>query len=613
MPGITGLVHPQSTDITQQLDRMIAPLRHRSWYPCPTTMATGAGLACVDLDDTMGVAEVGGTHLACFGELTDHPLIRQRLQKAGDTEASDYPLPRLLLQAYLQLGREALEGLNGYYAIALWEAQEERLTLINDRGGVAKVYYHQNGNTFYFGPEIKAISPHLPSNPALDEHTIYDLFSLSHTVQDRTLLRDVKVMTQASILTWQRGQLHIENYWQHHSTPIEDVDAPLEVFTDGYLERLRNAVTRRYHQRDTGLFITGGLDSRVLSGILTDEGHSKGMDAITAGDPWGHDARFARKIALQGGYNHHFIQVGSDYLPCYAPEALRRSEGMTSAHVSWAICSNDMCEAQGLRNMLTGYLGCGGVAANFPLDENPDDAFTVLVDRAFSGLLNEERLKGLLKDSIYDTCYGETLRELRKSYDSLEDLPTASRNEVLRRDEQHRRFISVDLALQGTTTRPLFPYDDVDVWDYLLAIPMQHRRGKRFFLDLINRHYPALARIPRSGDAIPIGGSKLSKLRHRAGQRVYHRILPKITGGRLGGRNLEKGVFYTQWQRTGSRDFILQCLAKTHLYEDVLQVDEVQRQINAHLDGHSNNPGLVHAFVSLIIGRETLSGTQIAE
>ncbi|MBI3118270.1 MAG: hypothetical protein HYZ00_06275 [Candidatus Hydrogenedentes bacterium] len=604
MPGILGVVSSDPEMVQSCLGRMIPPLLHRPWYEVQSVADSGCALACVSLDDRMGVAREGGTLLTFHGEISNRAALLERLPQMTHPEAGIWPLARLLLHVFLRHGVQPLQRLNGYFALALWEGTSRRLTIITDRGGCAKVHYWRRGGLFLFAPESKAIVWHPAFNKTLDELGFYELLCLTYLLDDRTLFRDIRLVPPAHVLTCTPDSLACTRYWNHEIAPAEDPAAPLERYADGYYERLREAVRRRLPESTTGVLLTGGLDSRVLAGLMRQEDPHATYHSITTSDPAGHDAKFAVRIARVSRFQHHFIRVGADYLPRYAPEAIRRIEGLATAHICWSIASDTLVEELELRFLFDGYLGCGNVHPAFPEDSNPDQAFRLLLERAFAGFLAEERFEGLVKPHILRAARGVSLQQLRAQYDSLEGHDPAARNEILRRDQEHRRFIGVGSELQGALSRLLYPYDDHEVWEYLLAIPMPYRRGKQFFLELIRRHFPALAAIPRSGTAVPIGGSPGARLFHRARQRFYHRILPGLSGGRYGGRNLEKGMFYTEWQRTGSRRFILEMIAKTELYEDVIEVDEAQRRISSHLEGRTTDDQLVHVLLAFILWRE---------
>jgi asparagine synthetase B (glutamine-hydrolysing) len=134
MPGIAGLVggDPRRPPAVR-LDRMVAPMLHRPWYTTAKAVAGAAGLAAVDWDDAPALARRGGVVLALAGEMVD-------VAPAKGAERTPAALAEALLDRFLAGGVGALAGLNGVYAILVWERDAGRLTVVNDRYGFQKLY-----------------------------------------------------------------------------------------------------------------------------------------------------------------------------------------------------------------------------------------------------------------------------------------------------------------------------------------------------------------------------------------------------------------------------------------------------------------------------------------
>ncbi|CBJ88788.1 hypothetical protein XNC1_0717 [Xenorhabdus nematophila ATCC 19061] len=52
----------------------------------------------------------------------------------------------VVLRAYIEWGINFAEKLNGMYAFAIWDIQQQSLILIRDRMGVKPLYYYQTSN-----------------------------------------------------------------------------------------------------------------------------------------------------------------------------------------------------------------------------------------------------------------------------------------------------------------------------------------------------------------------------------------------------------------------------------------------------------------------------------
>ena len=90
------------------------------------------------------------------GELYNHEAIRARLTATGHafrTRCDTEILPHL----YEAHGPRLCEELRGKYAIAVWDAMEQRGVIARDRLGIKPLYYAEVDGLVVFGSELKCV------------------------------------------------------------------------------------------------------------------------------------------------------------------------------------------------------------------------------------------------------------------------------------------------------------------------------------------------------------------------------------------------------------------------------------------------------------------------
>ena len=146
MCGIAGVFVTQSANQNLELkpvvSRMIAAIRHRG--PDDSGVLEGNGIALgharlsiIDLSAAGHqpmVSDDGRLRIVFNGEIYNFKELRSELAKAGyhfhshtDTE--------VILNGYHHWGAEIFGRLRGMFAIAIWDARSEELTLARDRIG----------------------------------------------------------------------------------------------------------------------------------------------------------------------------------------------------------------------------------------------------------------------------------------------------------------------------------------------------------------------------------------------------------------------------------------------------------------------------------------------
>jgi asparagine synthase (glutamine-hydrolysing) len=184
----------------------------------------------------------------------------------GDTE--------VLLHGLATEGASFLAKLNGMYAFALWDRQEQELMLARDPLGIKPLYYSEpRAGVLVFASEIKAICafPGLHREANLD--VLLEHLTFGHATSERTALKGVYRLLPGHTLRWKRGRpaLQIERFWDA-SRPRRFASARFE---DG-VERLRVLAAAGVSAQlvadvPVGTFLSGGLDSSLITRLAAEQ------------------------------------------------------------------------------------------------------------------------------------------------------------------------------------------------------------------------------------------------------------------------------------------------------------------------------------------------------
>src|SRR5579872_4471303 len=115
-------------------------------------------LAIVDLSATghQPMISADGRYVIVFnGEVYNHTELRPLLKPAHQWRGSSDT--ETLLEAYARWGVACLDRLNGMFAFAIWDQQEQRLFAARDRMGVKPLFYRWRNGTFGFASRPTAL------------------------------------------------------------------------------------------------------------------------------------------------------------------------------------------------------------------------------------------------------------------------------------------------------------------------------------------------------------------------------------------------------------------------------------------------------------------------
>jgi asparagine synthase (glutamine-hydrolysing) len=266
--GLTGFTRGFSFD-RAVIKRATATLTHRGPDHLGVFQSEDIALGAVRLRvidpaaaDQPLVSEGGRFALAYNGEVYNHAELRRELESVGyrfrsrcDTE--------VVLAAFEQWGTRCFERFRGMFAIAIWDACQQRLVLARDRLGIKPLYIYRSGRDLCFGSELKAIFAH-PSIPRLlDWDALRDYLSLNYVPGPRTLIKGIEKLPPGHFLEFANGVARTECYWQLPHSPARKIsvgDASV-ILDDLLTESIRE---HTISDMPLGVWLSGGLDSTTI-------------------------------------------------------------------------------------------------------------------------------------------------------------------------------------------------------------------------------------------------------------------------------------------------------------------------------------------------------------
>ena len=279
MCGIAGLVNLDGGSVSPViLKKMTDAIAHRGpdgegqWVD----RNIGLGhrrLAIIDLSPAGHQPMVSSDHryvISYNGEIYNYRELRADLELEGFRFKSESDT-EVLLYAISAWGPKALNLLNGMFAFALWDRQEQKLLLARDRYGIKPLYYSLTSNTLAFGSEQKAILAQPEFVRRLDKEALLEYFTFQNIFTDKTLLQDVKLFPAGHYgvldLSKRNPGLQLNQYWDFDfSEPSGKVDR--QAYQEELDRLFRQAVNRQLvSDVELGSYLSGGMDSGSITAI----------------------------------------------------------------------------------------------------------------------------------------------------------------------------------------------------------------------------------------------------------------------------------------------------------------------------------------------------------
>ncbi len=343
MPGIVGLITRIPGEYAErQLAAMLDTMCHESFYVRGTWTDESLGVYVgwnvqkgSFADEMPLVNETGDVVLVFAGEEFPRPGTAARLSAHGHALG---PAEASYLVHLYEEDSSFPAGLNGLFHGLLADRRRGTVTLLNDRYGMQRLYYHKSKDAFYFAAEAKAILAVRAELRSLDDVSLGELIALGAVLENRSLFQGVSVMPAASLWRFRNGV--IEHQGTYFNPAEWESQSTLDPHT--YYRELREAFSEnlpRYFvgRQRVAMSLTGGLDTRAVMAWY--KGPEGSLPCYTFGGLHRdcRDVVVARQVARACGQPHEVIQVGADFLSRF-PQLAERTVYLTdgSADVSYS-------------------------------------------------------------------------------------------------------------------------------------------------------------------------------------------------------------------------------------------------------------------------------------
>lgn len=217
-------------------------------------------LAIIDLDERADqpMIGLGGQLTMVFnGEIYNAPELRAAIPDYPWT--TDHSDTETVLASYWRWGSEFVRHLNGMFALALWDAAEERLVLAVDRFGIKPLLLAHCGDSLAFASNAAALGAlGAPLEP--NERAIHSW--LADGVTDtgpETYFAGINQLPAATVAEWRNGDLRFDRYW---SPPVPDAHTvDLDIIGTWLDEAVESHLLSDV---PVGVNLSSGLDSNLL-------------------------------------------------------------------------------------------------------------------------------------------------------------------------------------------------------------------------------------------------------------------------------------------------------------------------------------------------------------
>jgi asparagine synthase (glutamine-hydrolysing) len=324
MCGITGVYcfNKKAESYKDQIEKSIRSLKTRGPDANDIFIDKNIGLghtrlSIIDITEagTQPFTDNSGRYTLIFnGEFYNYNDYKNELLNDGiifrstsDTE--------ILLYLLIKYGTKALESVNGCFAFAFYDSEENTCLIARDRMGINPLHYYQDNEKIIFASEMKGVlSYDIPKK--LNYSTLKTYLQLNYIPTNQSILENVHKLEPGTFMLIDKNGIKQNKYYEIPKPCEANESFTYSEAKTKLHELMNNAVQRRMiADVPLGCFLSGGIDSSIITALASN--HTKNLNTFSIGfsdNPFFDETNFAEIIAKKYNTNHTVFKVSNDEL-----------------------------------------------------------------------------------------------------------------------------------------------------------------------------------------------------------------------------------------------------------------------------------------------------------
>lgn len=216
-----------------------------------------------------------------------------------DNAKSDVEVLFNLLKAE---NKNCLNKLNGFFALAFFNQQNNSLLLARDRFGVKPLYYFYDKEKFAFASELKPLLE-LTGKQELNHNVIYTYLRLNYCSGKETIFKNIYRLLPGELIEV-KDKVEVKTWYEIPKQ--ENKETLFELLDDSVKLRLNADVP-------VGTFLSGGVDSSIISALA--KKHKPDLHTFSLGfknEKYFDETNYSEIAADHIRSNHHVYKLSED-------------------------------------------------------------------------------------------------------------------------------------------------------------------------------------------------------------------------------------------------------------------------------------------------------------
>lgn len=237
-----------------------------------------------------------------------------QLKSESDTE--------VLLYLYILEKEKCLERINGFFAFAVYDKEEETLFIARDRMGIKPLLYYADKDVFLFASEMKVLMA-LGIPKQIDQVSLFNYFQLNYIPGPHSIFKGVLKLEPGHFIMLRKnapGTIEPVPYYKINFPDDQHTQHFRHLGYDAQQVEMRKLLDAAVERRliadvPLGAFLSGGIDSSVIVALAAK--HTPHLRTFSIGfkdEPLFDETEYANLVAKKFDTDHTVFKLTNDDL-----------------------------------------------------------------------------------------------------------------------------------------------------------------------------------------------------------------------------------------------------------------------------------------------------------
>lgn len=341
---------------------------------------------------------------------------------------------------------------------------------------------------------------------SLNERSVNDFLRFGTLIGDETMHKDVFLLQGGSELTFcpDKGVYKIRHYKFHYQEEMRPIEEVAESVFKAYSYSVKKRIEGK--EKDTCIFLSGGMDSRLLLGVANQVSPLNKVSTVSFGQKHSEEVDVARSCARVLGNEFKWVELTPKDFIKNASLYLKMTCGGDMFPQSYIISA---AQAIGKSAFVTGFALDAYMGGTFlsddaiKSDQNLDDFLKDHLGLLKMNVFSKDELLQLTKEGIKTPfLFGnETILEEAKRWHGISVKDCIQAFAI---DNRAKRCVALREITPGYYMQRVNPSSDIEFLKAVSSIPAEYRINHRFYHGMFLKYVSEYANIPYNNTTLPV-------------------------------------------------------------------------------------------------------------